>query len=86
MSNENDIRSSKKCEIKKEIIPIRFYIYVHYKGEMKPILDQPIDGFEERKYAVLHLFRLINAKKGEYFTRNWYRFTIQETFHSLSAV
>jgi predicted DNA-binding WGR domain protein len=75
----------------KEKINSRYYIYVYYKvgniggSEVKTIQEQPEDGFETEKEAEEHLIKLIQSKKGYYFDRPWYKFTILKTWKSLSA-
>ena len=70
----------------------RYYIYVYYRignigGEhVKTIGEQPKEGFETEPEAVAYLTKLILAKKGYYFNRDWYKFTILKTWNSLSAV
>ena len=75
----------------KTIIP-RHFIYVFNQignvgAKQCHIIDeQPKDGFETKEEAVIHLRKLILAKEEPYFTRDWYTFTIMETWRSLSAV
>ena len=73
-------------------VTCRYYIYVYYKvgnigsRDVKTIDEQPKDGFETEQEAENHLIKLIEAKKGYYFDRAWYKFTIFKTWNSLSAV
>ncbi len=70
----------------------RFYIYVYYQvgnvgsHNIESIKEQPDDGFATEKEAENHLAKLIEARKGYHFERNWYKFTILKTFRSKSAL
>lgn len=69
-----------------------YYIYVYYKvgnigsDDVKVLSGQPESGFKTEKQAETYLKKLILAKKGYYFDRAWYKFTILKTWNSLSAV
>jgi hypothetical protein len=73
-------------------ITYNYYIYVYYQvgnigsWTVKTIDEQPKEGFDTEKEAEQHLIKLIQAKKGIYFERDWYKFTILKTWNSLSAV
>ena len=73
-------------------ITARYYIYVYYRPgnigsrDVKVIDEQPIDGFNTELEAEDHLKELILAKTGQYFDRDWYKFTILKTWNSLSAI
>lgn len=70
----------------------RYYIYVYYRPgnigsrDVKVIDEQPTDGFDTELEAEYRLKELILAKTGQYFDRDWYKFTILKTWSSLSAV
>ena len=74
------------------VVTCRYFIYVFYQvgnigsRDVKTIDEQPKDGFETEQKAEEHLKKLILAKKGYFFDRNWYKFTIMKTWNSLSAV
>ena len=69
-----------------------FYIYVYYqRGNVgdyncRTIEEQPKEGFKTENDAEKHLIELIEAKKGYFFDRPWYKFTILKTWNSKSAL
>lgn len=69
----------------------RYFIYVYYQqGNVGPqcveaISEQPEEGFATEKEAEDHLIALIEARKGHYFDRNWYKFTVLKTYLSKNA-
>lgn len=71
---------------------MRHYIYVYYQvgniggKEVDTIDDQPEDGFPDFDSAKDHLLELIESRKGHYFDRPWYKFTILPTWNSKSAL
>lgn len=73
------------------MVEFRYFIYVFYQvgnignKEVKTINEQPKNGFETEQEAEEHLKKLILAKKGYFFDRNWYKFTIMKTWNSLST-
>jgi hypothetical protein len=75
-----------------KITTCRYFIYVYYQvgnsgsRDVKTIDQQPKCGFETEQEAEAHLIKLIEAKKGYYFARDWYKFTILKTWNSLSAI
>jgi len=70
----------------------RHYIYVYYQvgnvgsQDVKVIEHQPENGFDSEQAAEQHLSKLIEARKGIYFDRDWYKFTILKTYCSKSAL
>lgn len=74
------------------VVTCRYFIYVFYQvgnigsRDVKTIDEQPEEGFDTEQKAQKHLIKLILAKKGYYFERDWYKFTILKTWNSLSAV
>lgn len=70
----------------------RFYIYVYYQQgnvgshDIKPITEQPKEGFESELDAEVHLLKLIDARKGFYFDRAGNKFVILKTFMSKDAL
>lgn len=70
----------------------RYFIYVYYQqGNVGPqcveaLKDQPKDGFGTEQDAEVHLQKLIEARKGYFFERDWYKFTILKTYLSKSAL
>ena len=71
---------------------MRYFIYVYWQqGNIGPkqvdvILEQPNDGFESEQDAELCLLDLIEKRKGYFFDRDWYKFTIMKTYNSKSAL
>jgi hypothetical protein len=70
----------------------RYFIYVYYQqGNVGPhcveaLKDQPEDGFTTEEEAEEYLRKLIEERKGYFFDRDWYKFTILKTFLSKSAL
>jgi len=58
----------------------RYLIFVYQSKNITLIDEQPKDGFETDKEAEAHLLDLIEAKKGYYFDRDWYKFVILKTY------
>lgn len=82
-----------KPEFPKKRLPVRYFIYAYYKSgnvggnSVRTIADgQPKNGFATEQEAEERLTELILAKKGYFFERDWYKFTILKTWSSLSAV
>ncbi len=71
---------------------MKYYIYVFYQvgnigsRDVKAIEEQPKAGFNTEKDAEAHLLDLIEKRKGNYFDRDWYKFTILKTWNSKSAL
>jgi len=88
----NGVKSSQEKALHKHIVTCRYFIYVFYQvgnigsRDVKTIDEQPKNGFETEQEAEQHLKKLILTKKGYFFDRDWYKFTIMKTWNSLSAV
>lgn len=72
---------------------MKWYIYViTQQGNIGPhqtILlkdHQPAEGFDTEQQGEEHLVKLIEARKGYYFERDWYHFVILKTWQSKSAL
>jgi hypothetical protein len=71
---------------------MRYYIWAYWQqGNVGPhqvrlLDDQPKDGFKSEEAAEAHLLKKIEARKGYFFERPWYEFTIQKTWKSKSAL
>jgi len=71
---------------------MRYYIYVYWtQGNIGPyqvstLDEQPAEGFATEVEAEEYLLKLIEARKGHYFERDWYKFTILKTWQSKSAI
>ena len=71
---------------------MRYYIYVYWQQgnvgthQVKLLDEQPLEGFKTDKHAESHLEKLIERRKGYYFERPWYEFTIQKTWKSKNAL
>ena len=71
---------------------MRYYIYVYWmQGNIGPhqvntLDNQPAEGFATEDEAEEHLLKLIEARKGYYFERDWYKFTILKTWQSKSII
>ena len=71
---------------------MRYYIYVYWQQgnigakQVDTLEQQPKDGFETEKDAEEYLLNLIEKRKGYYFERDWYKFTILKTWNSKSAL
>jgi hypothetical protein len=69
----------------------RYFIYVYYQQGnvgphcVEPIKEQPEEGFATEQEAEEHLTKMIEARQGYYFDRNWYKFTILKTYLSKNA-
>lgn len=67
-------------------IIIRYFIYVYYQvgnigsRDVRTIDEQPKDGFETEAEAEQFLIKLMLGKKGYYFDKNWFKFTILKTW------
>jgi hypothetical protein len=92
MKKEQDSENNAEQALTIPVITCRYFIYVFYRvgnvgsRDVKTINEQPEDGFETELEAEEHLKKLILSKKGHFFHRNWYKFTILKTWNSLSAV
>ena len=92
MKKEQSLDNSKEQALTIPVVTCRYFIYVFYQvgnigsRDVKTIDEQPKDGFETEQEAEEHLIKLILAKKGHFFGRSWYKFTIMKTWNSLSAV
>ncbi len=91
LENEN-LNEAESPQLNIGAVTCRYFIYVYYQvgnigsRDVKTIDEQPKDGFETEHEAEQHLIKLILAKKGYHFDRDWYKFTILKTWNSLSAV
>ena len=71
---------------------MRYYIYVYWQQgnigakQVDTLEQQPKEGFETEKEAEEYLLNLIEKRKGYYFERPWYRFTILKTWNSKNAL
>ena len=68
---------------------MKYYIYVYWQQVSKQVTileNQPKDGFETESQAEEHLLDLIETRKGQFFDRDWYKFTIMKTYNSKSAL
>lgn len=92
MKKEHNLEDSTEQALTIPVVTCRYFIYVFYQvgnigsRDVKTIDEQPKDGFETEQEAEKHLKKLILAKKGYFFDRSWYKFTIMKTWNSLSAV
>ncbi len=92
MKKEQNLEKSTEQALTIPVVTCRYFIYVFYQvgnigsRDVKTIDEQPKDGFENERDAEEHLKKLILAKKGYFFDRSWYKFTIMKTWNSLSAV
>lgn len=92
MKKEQNLDNGAEQALTIPVVTCRYFIYVFYQvgnigsRDVKAIDEQPKDGFETEREAEQHLEKLILAKKGHFFDRNWYKFTIMKTWNSLSAV
>lgn len=71
---------------------MKYYIYVYWQignvgvKQAEPLEQQPKEGFETEKEAEEYLLDLIEKRKGYFFERDWYKFTILKTYNSKSAL
>ncbi len=71
---------------------MKYYIYVYWQRgnvgvkQAETLEQQPKDGFETEKEAEEYLLDLIEKRKGYFFERDWYKFTILKTYNSKSAL
>jgi len=92
MKKEQNLENSTEQALTIPVVTCRYFIYVFYQvgnigsRDVKTIDEQPKDGFETEQEAEKHLKKLILEKKGYFFDRDWYKFTIMKTWNSLSAV
>jgi len=92
MNTKKDLQESTEQALTIPVFTCRYFIYVFYQvgnigsRDVKTIDEQPKDGFETEQEAEQHLKKLILTKKGHFFNRDWYKFTIMKTWNSLSAV
>ena len=92
MNTEKSKQKSTEQALTIPVVTCRYFIYVFYQvgnigsRDVKTIDEQPKDGFKTEQEAENHLKKLILAKKGQFFDRDWYKFTIMKTWNSLSAV
>jgi hypothetical protein len=90
--HKKNVKKSSLPKENKQSITACYFIYVYYQvgnigsRDVRAIDEQPKDGFKTEKEAEQHLTNLILEKKGHYFDRSWYMFTILKTWKSLSAV
>jgi hypothetical protein len=69
----------------------RYFIFVYYQqGNVGPhcveaLKEQPKNGFTTEGEAEEYLQKLIEARKGYFFERDWFKFTILKTYMSKNA-
>jgi hypothetical protein len=71
---------------------MRYYIYVYWQQgnvgakQVTTLENQPEEGFKTENEAEEYLLDLIEKRKGYFFERDWYKFTILKTWSSKSAL